>query len=138
MRCTNPNDDRWNSYGGSGVTVCKRWRRFELFLEDMGKRPAGTSLDRYPDPYGNYEPGNCRWATRQQQQNNMRSNVLLEFAGTAQTIAQWAEEAGIAYGTLETRLKRGWDLERALLEDVHVKPRLKRVEREKAAGSEKG
>ena len=62
-------------YGELGVTVCGRWRVFENFLTDMGPRPTGRSLDRYPNPEGNYEPGNCRWATPRQQRHNWRKGA---------------------------------------------------------------
>src|SRR3954470_16361069 len=71
QRCYNPNAKKYEIYGAIGVTMCDRWRTsFANFLADMGPRPPGHSLDRYPDPYGNYEPGNCRWATIKEQRAN--------------------------------------------------------------------
>lgn len=69
QRCDNPRNIGYIHYGGRGITVCDRWRTFALFLEDMGVRPEGYTLDRL-DNDGNYEPGNCRWATRKQQAQN--------------------------------------------------------------------
>jgi len=71
-RCDNPNCISYPSHGGRGIMVCERWRDFANFLVDMGERPKGKTLDRYPDNDGNYEPGNCRWATFKEQRANRR------------------------------------------------------------------
>lgn len=71
-RCYNKNNQAYQRYGGVGIVVCEKWHNFEGFLLDMGIRPEGKTLDRFPNPYGNYEPSNCRWATPIEQGRNRR------------------------------------------------------------------
>lgn len=118
QRCTRPADPSWARYGGAGIQVCKRWlgeQGFANFLADMGERPDGSTLDRFPNRAGNYRPGNCRWATAVEQNNNKRSNRQITFRGRTQTLAQWARELGARPGTLARRLDNyGWPVEEAL------------------------
>lgn len=113
-RCMNPKSAHFERYGARGITVCERWNDFRNFLEDMGERPPGTTIDRYPDKGGNYELGNCRWATMREQENNKRNNVVVEAEGRRQTVMEWSREKGIYYATLIKRLQAGWPVERAL------------------------
>jgi len=106
-RCTNCRSKDWSWYGGRGITVCERWKRFENFLADMGLRPAGATLDRIDNLQG-YEPGNCRWTTIAVQARNRRSNVLYEYAGRKLTLSQWADECGINRYTFYWRFSQGW------------------------------
>jgi hypothetical protein len=75
QRCTNPKRDSWHLYGGRGIKVCDRWRKFENFVEDMAPRPEGTTLDRI-NPNGNYEKENCRWATPKEQSYTRRKKLV--------------------------------------------------------------
>lgn len=75
-RCTNPNVTQYDLYGGRGIKICDRWGKFENFLEDMGERPVGTSLDRI-DVNGDYEPLNCRWSTVEEQAKNKRKTRVI-------------------------------------------------------------
>lgn len=106
QRCTNPSHVYYSSYGGRGVKVCDRWiESFWNFYEDMGPRPDGKSLDRL-DPNGNYEPGNCRWATPSQQQSNQRRSRSLVVEGKRVGISELATALGLTYPTVHSRLSK--------------------------------
>jgi len=105
-RCTDPSATGWSMYGARGIKVCDRWSSFDNFLADMGRKPSPElTLDRI-DSNGDYEPGNCRWATLEQQSTNRRDNLHLTYQGRTQTLSQWAREIGITRSGLHYRLKR--------------------------------
>lgn len=115
-RCHNPKATGYENWGGRGIHVCERWREdFYNFLEDMGSRPVGMTLDRIDNNAGYYKE-NCRWVTQKEQCNNTSKNIWLEHNGTKKTITQWAESMGMKVNTLQYRLYRGWSIERALTE----------------------
>lgn len=107
QRCLNPNHPKFPQYGGRGIKVCDRWDDFVVFLADMGERPVGTSIDRI-DPNGHYEPGNCRWSTPREQQNNLRVTRFVTYGGNKTTLAELARTIGLAQNTLRYRIDSGW------------------------------
>jgi len=108
QRCCNATHPKFDNYGGRGISVCDRWMEsFEAFLDDMGDRPEGTSLERI-DGNGNYEPGNCKWATDIEQNNNKRTNSTLTIYGKSMTVAQWARIAVTYPALIHGRKRRGW------------------------------
>lgn len=114
-RCTNPDNPQWNDYGGRGITVCKRWREsFENFLADMGECPPRLEIDRWPNNDGNYEPGNCRWATRKESSRNKRSNRIFTVRGIRACLIDLCTHFNCNYKRVITRLNRGWTIEHAL------------------------
>ena len=113
-RCQNHENPYFSDYGGRGIKVCERWQKsFENFLEDMGERPNGLTLERNDNELGYYKE-NCRWATQIEQANNRRSNRILTFKEKTQTMTQWSVETGISPATLSYRINNGWAVERAL------------------------
>lgn len=119
-RCTNPNTASWDRYGGRGISVCERWNSFDAFIEDMGRRPTPEhTLDRVNND-GNYEPGNCRWATIEEQRSNTRRNRHITAHGKTQTIMSWEKELHVSHQTILRRLKLGATPEQALMKDIRV------------------
>lgn len=99
-RCTHVNDPRYPEWGGRGITVCERWLEFPNFLADMGERPPGTSIDRV-DNNGDYEPGNCIWATPHQQQVNSRA---FKLTPEVVTDIKRLRATGMTYGAIGVEL----------------------------------
>lgn len=118
QRCTNPKTENYDDYGGRGITVCRRWLKFNNFLKDMGESPEGYSIDRIDNNKG-YKKSNCRWATRKQQTRNMRNNLYFTYKNKTQLLIELAEEYNINYRTLHNRIFRlGWSIEKALTTPV--------------------
>lgn len=124
-RCYNSKHKQFRDYGERGISVCDRWRNsFEAFLADMGERPSDQhSIDRFPNNNGNYEPENCRWATRTEQARNMRTNRTLTFMNRTMTMTEWALEMGITKSALKGRLNKGMSVAEALTAPVRVRRR---------------
>lgn len=113
-RCSRPTHPAYKNYGARGITVCERWLSFGAFLEDMGVPPTDKhELERIRNEEG-YNPDNCRWATRTEQCNNRRGNVLLTLDGETKTRTQWARQFGVNVETLKYRLARNMPLKLAL------------------------
>lgn len=97
------------------VLVCKRWDSFANFISDMGRKPTPEhSIDRYPNPWGNYEPSNCRWATTAEQCRNKRNSIYIEYRGIRILLIDAINSFGVAPELVRSRLDIGWSLERAL------------------------
>lgn len=103
-RCTNAKCKGWEHYGGRGISVCERWLVFENFLADMGERPTGATLDRENND-GNYELGNCRWATRVMQARNSKQVVWVALHGVNKRLVEWCEELGWSINTVRDRVR---------------------------------
>lgn len=114
-RCHNPNGHDYERYGGRGIKVCDQWHNsFSAFYADMGPRPTPEhSIERINNA-GDYEPGNCKWATINEQGCNKRNNRRLELNGKSLTVSQWCRLLGFSETVITMRLKRGWSVEQAL------------------------
>jgi hypothetical protein len=120
-RCYSPGSISFKNYGARGITVCERWLGedgFSHFFADMGIAPENKQIERNNNS-GNYEPGNCSWATAKEQANNRRSNRLITSNGITKTLKQWAEETHLSRNTIERRIDvYGWAVKDALTTPV--------------------
>lgn len=114
-RCFCPSNNRYENYAARGITVCEAWRTFESFILGMGRAPEGNFTIERIDNDGNYEPGNCCWATTKEQARNRRSTFYVVFKGVRRSLAEHAEACGVAYKTAWKRIRiYGWSPEQAL------------------------
>lgn len=114
-RCLNPANKHYKDYGGRGISVCDRWlSSFENFLQDMGVKPDGMSIDRIKNEFGYYKE-NCQWVRLVDQQSNRRNNVHITINGETKTIAQWAKLKGMSRGVVGIRYRRGWPIDELFL-----------------------
>lgn len=118
LRVNDPRCRSYRYYGAKGITICERWTLFENFLADMGRRPEGMTIERIDSNKG-YEPSNCKWDTIQNQSRNRKSTVWLTFQGKTLCMLDWARRQGLNVRTLQSRLKRGWSVEKALTTKPH-------------------
>lgn len=115
MRCRNPRNQHYWRYGGAGIAFSPAWDKFEDFIEDMGLPPSPRhSIDRI-DGRGNYEPGNCRWATQQEQIWNRNTTIWITHDGERLPVREWARRSGVHPATLRKRLRDGWSIVKALI-----------------------
>jgi hypothetical protein len=121
-RCHNPKAQAYPRYGGRGIRVCARWRNsFKAFLDDVGKRPSPRhELDRINNNRG-YEPGNCRWVLRWENDRNRRSNHYVTYNGQRRLLLELCEEKGIWPDTVRWRLRKGMTVELAIDTPVRKK-----------------
>jgi len=114
-RCYNHNTVRFENHGGRGIEVCERWKKFENFFEDMGKKPTPKhSLDRINND-GNYEPSNCRWATPKEQCYNRRSTRFIEYNGVTKILQEWSDFFGLSKSSTLSYYIKKHGVEKAML-----------------------
>lgn len=107
-RCLNENHSHYLHYGGRGITICDRWERFENFVEDMGPRPIGLTLDRVNNDLG-YNPDNCKWSSMKEQNRNKTNGTEITIGSITMSITEWSEQPGTSERHLiYNRIRRGW------------------------------
>ena len=113
-RCRDPRRKDYHNYGGRGISVCKEWNgSFKAFLQDMGERPEGKSIERI-DNNRDYCKSNCVWADNTTQLNNTRFNRIIEFNGKSKSLSEWAKQFKIDPTVIPSRLSRGWSIDNAI------------------------
>lgn len=113
-RCNNPNNPAYKNYGARGIKVCDRWQDFDKYIEDMGHRPEGMTLERIDNDKG-YYPENCRWATKAEQNRNTRKNRHFTLDGVTKILSDWVKESDVKPSTVYQRYYvYKWPIDKAL------------------------
>ena len=116
QRCSNPKASHYEYYGGKGVSVCEEWKKSFSTFRDWALSNGyedGLTIDRIESDK-DYCPENCRWVTHLQQMSNTTRNVMLTYQGETHSLSEWSRIVGVPYGTLKSRLRYGWSVERML------------------------
>lgn len=119
-RCCNVNNPSYHRYGGRGISICKEWLNdFNQFISDMGERPKGTTLDRIDNNKG-YEPSNCRWATRKEQQRNRAYKVMVTIDGVEYRAIELSDITGMKVDTIVHRASLGLSYAEVIAKEKRV------------------
>lgn len=116
QRCSNPKASHYEYYGGKGVSVCEEWKKSFSTFRDWALSndyEDGLTIDRIESDK-DYCPENCRWVTHLKQMSNTTRNVMLTYQGETHSLSEWSRIVGVPYGTLKSRLRYGWSVERML------------------------
>lgn len=122
QRCYNKNNIHYKNYGGRGIIMCDEWKNSpEIFFKDMGLKPTLKHTIERRDNNKGYFKDNCYWATRKEQQNNRRANVILLYKGMNKNLTEWCKILNLSYKMIEARIRRNWTVEKAFETPCKIK-----------------
>lgn len=127
-RCYRDTCEHYKSYGGRGISICDEWRNDFVAFYNWSTNNGyekGLTIDRI-DNEGNYEPSNCKWSTRKQQQANRRNTIFIEIDGAIKSLSEWSDESGISKKVIDYRIRKGWIPSEAVFKPINTNYRRKR------------
>lgn len=134
-RVTDKKRHNWAAYGARGITVCKAWEDFATFFRDMGTKPTKQHTIERKNNDGNYEPSNCRWATRAEQYRNMQRSVFVVYEGEQMLLTDLTAKLGLSRSVVYGRLNNGWTIEESITTPVRPHKPRKKYRKQKARAS---